>query len=149
MSTEIKFVLMASLALVLTGCGGPSKIQVLGSHQLNVNEKGEPTPVKVRIYKLKDSQKFMQCSFEELWVDDKKALGEDRIEDPLVLSVIPGGQPHEVDLGVPGGDVRFIGVMALISKKPEGEGDGRRAVVAAESANGATFELSGYKIIQN
>jgi hypothetical protein len=39
--------------------------------------------------------------------------------------------------------------MALISKKHEGEGEGRRAVVAAESANGATFELSGYKIIQN
>ena len=149
MSTDMKTVIaMGCLGGLLAGCGGPTKIQVLGSHQLNVNEEGESTVVKVRIYKLKDSQKFMQCTFEDLWVDDRKALGEDRLEDPLLLTVIPGGQPHTVDLGEPGGDLRFFGVMALISKKPEEEGEGRRAVVSAEAADGATFELSGYRIIQ-
>jgi type VI secretion system VasD/TssJ family lipoprotein len=139
---------MGFAAVILSGCGGPSQVGILGSHQLNVNELGESTPVKVRIYKLRDSQKFMQCSFEELWTDDKKALGEDRVEDPINLTVIPGGQQQTVDLGEPGGDVRYFGIMALISKKPEGEADGRRAVVSKDKANSTTFELSGYRINQ-
>jgi type VI secretion system VasD/TssJ family lipoprotein len=146
---EMRKVIAAGfLAALAAGCGGPTKIELLGSHELNVNPEGESTPVKVRVYKLKDSQKFVQCAFEDLWVDDRKALGEDRLEDPLLFTVIPGGQPIPVDLGEPGGDVRFIGIMALISKKPDGEADGRRALIPAEAANGSTFELSGYKILQ-
>ena len=132
---------------LVAGCGGgPSKISLVGAYGLNPDETGQPRPVKARVYKLKDSRRFLESPMEAVWVEDKKTLAEDWIEDPQVLTVIPGDKPEEVGLGELGGDVKFIGVMALISDMPQGE-DTRRVVVPAKEVDGAVFELTGYRVV--
>ncbi len=82
------------LALCTIGCssGGPApkaaepcKLQVLtssiiASPHINPTESGEPRPVQVRLYQLKSDTSLLNSSFEEVWKDDKKALGEDLVK---------------------------------------------------------------------
>jgi type VI secretion system protein VasD len=52
-------------------------LSVVASPRLNPTSDGEPRPVLLRIYQLKDDNALQNTSFDELWKDDKAALGED------------------------------------------------------------------------
>jgi type VI secretion system protein VasD len=53
---------------------------VITSKYINPSENGEPRPVQVRLYQLKSDVSFLNSDFEEVWKDDKKALGEDLVK---------------------------------------------------------------------
>src|SRR6478736_7353034 len=53
---------------------------VITSKYINPSENGEPRPVQVRLYQLKSDVSFLNADFEEIWKDDKKALGADLVK---------------------------------------------------------------------
>ena len=132
---------------VLAGCSQTATMQVRGLVPLNLNDTGESTPVDVRFYQLKDATAFKRATFEKLWTEDEKVLGQDRLAPPKVVSVLPGNptdQPTKVALGELATGTRFIGVMALYAKTDAR--DARTLVLALEEAEKPVIEFSGYGI---
>ena len=130
------------------GCGGPSPLAVRAVVPVNLNAEGESLPVRLRIYELKDRSRFLAASFNDLWLDDRKALGPDRLADPRQVMVQPGkadDEPRRYDLIEVAPGTRFIGVMALYPRP--GEQDERRAVVPLADLGDHVIELSAYQLI--
>lgn len=131
----------------MTGCGGPDPLSVRAVAPVNLNEQGESIAVRLRLYELKDRTAFLAASFNDLWLDDRKALGPDRLADPRTLVVQPGkpdGEPLRYDLIEVASGTRFIGVMALFPKS--GEQDERRAIIPLDQLDDHVIELSGYQL---
>lgn len=96
--TGAKSLLLLALNLVVTvlflACGNTivpikdpdaCKLQVvdmtiLASPRINVTDRGEARPVQVRVYQLASDTRLNNVDFQEMWKDDKKALGEDLIK---------------------------------------------------------------------
>ena len=49
---------------------------VIASPYINPTTEGEPRPVQIRLYQLKTDTRFLNASFEQIWQDDKTALGD-------------------------------------------------------------------------
>ena len=138
--------LLAVLALGV-GCSRSATLQVRGLAPLNLNDAGESTPVDVRIYQLKDDGAFKRATFEKLWTEDEKVLGQDRLAAPRVESVVPGNptdQPKRIALGELESGTRFIGIMALYAKADAR--DTRTLVLPVDDAEDPVIEFSGYGI---
>lgn len=68
------------MAVLLSACGSPAlKIGVSSTADINRNEFDEPLAVVVRIYQLTDTRRFEEATFEELWREDYRALGNDLV----------------------------------------------------------------------
>jgi type VI secretion system VasD/TssJ family lipoprotein len=67
-----------ALAILVSGCASTNDVVLTSSPRLNMGD-GEPHAVKVRIYYLKATEKFLTADFGALWKDDRAALGEERI----------------------------------------------------------------------
>jgi type VI secretion system protein VasD len=136
------------LALILlVGCSSTATLQVRGVAPLNLNDAGESTPVDVRIYQLKDDAAFKRATFEKLWTEDEKVLGQDRLAAPRVESIVPGNatdQPKRIALGELEVGTRFIGIMALYAKTDAR--DARVLVLPISEAEKPVIEFSGYGI---
>lgn len=133
--------------LILSGCGGPAPLYVRAVVPVNLNDQGESLAVRLRLYELKDRAAFLAASFNDLWLDDRKALGADRLADPRTLVVQPGrpdGDPLRYDLIEVASGTRYIGVMALFPQS--GGQDERRAVIALDALDDHVIELSGYRL---
>jgi type VI secretion system VasD/TssJ family lipoprotein len=130
------------LGLLVAGCSGPTRIAVRALAPVNTNAEGESLPVKVRIYALRDDARFRSAQFADLWTRDREALGDDRLQDPKVVVVPPGGEASEplaVELGEFPKDTRFLGILALI---PHADApDRRRAVVASSGVGDQVVEI--------
>lgn len=114
---------------------------------VNLNDEGESLPVRLRLYELKDRSRFLAASFNDLWLDDRKALGPDRLADPRHVVIQPGkpdAEPQRYDLISVAEGTRFIGVMALYPRS--GDPDERRAVIALDDLSDYVIELSGYQL---
>ena len=80
------------------------------SATLNPSESNRPSPVVVRVYKLRSEVRFRAASYDSLYDDDKAALQEDMV-DRTPMTLRPGDQtPVSLLLGP---EVRFIGVAAF------------------------------------
>jgi type VI secretion system VasD/TssJ family lipoprotein len=137
----------AVVLLAIAGCGAPSPLSVRAIAPVNLNEEGESLPVRLRLYELKDRSRFMAASFNDLWLDDRKALGPDRLADPRQVVVPPGkpgDDPRRYNLISVAEGTRFIGVMALYPKS--GEQDERRAVIALDELDDRVIELTGFQL---
>ncbi len=147
LNRAMTLVFFAAVGVVAIGCGGgPLDIRVRGVEPLNVNEKGESTPIDVRIYTLKDNAKFEKALFEDLWTKDKEVLGDNMIGEPKQITINPGkadAQARVEQLGVLPPEVRYIGIMALYSK---GKGEQRHIAVARDQADDYIFEFTEYKV---
>jgi type VI secretion system protein VasD len=55
-------------------------VSILASPAANPTSNGEPRPVVVRIYQLKDDGRLLNASFDQMWHDDKATLGEDLVK---------------------------------------------------------------------
>jgi type VI secretion system VasD/TssJ family lipoprotein len=133
--------------LALAGCGGPPPMSVRAVAPVNLNDEGESLPVRLRIYELRDRSRFMAAAFNDLWLDDRKALGPDRLADPRQVVIAPGkdlAEPRRFELISVAEDTRFIGIMALFPRT--GEQDERRAVVPLDELDDHVIELSGYRL---
>lgn len=129
------------------GCSRTATLQLRGLAPLNLNDTGESTPVDVRIYQLKDDAAFRRATFEKLWTEDEKVLGQDRLAPPRTESVVPGNptdQPKRVALGELEIGTRFIGIMALYAKTDAR--DARTLVLPVNDAEKPVIEFSGYGI---
>jgi len=90
MSTSLYRVLLLASGLGVFACSSSSpapkepekcKQQILSSAiiaspHINPSPEGEPRPVQVRLYQLKTDTKLLNSSFEQVWQDDKTALGD-------------------------------------------------------------------------
>jgi type VI secretion system protein VasD len=54
-------------------------LSVVASDTINPSPEGEPRPVVVRVYQLRDEIALYNSTFDEVWRDDKEALGGDLI----------------------------------------------------------------------
>jgi type VI secretion system VasD/TssJ family lipoprotein len=139
-------VLLGSLAIALSGCG-PLTAHVRGIAPLNPNEHGESTPVDVRFYQLRRSERFRAASVEQLWTAADAALTTDRVCDPVVASVLPGAseaEPSDVDLGRRRSGTEFVGVLALFRRGDAR--DARALVVPVDDLAGAVLDFSGCSV---
>jgi len=75
--------------------GGPcettDQIEIAASNQLNSCDDSGQHAVTLRIYGLKNSDTFRDAGFDQLWDDDLKTLGDDRI-NVVEKTVLPGQQ---------------------------------------------------------
>ena len=86
---------LATGALLLAGCGGPTilpvkegkkceiqvvSLAVVASSLINPTIDGEPRPVQMRIYQLKDDVHLQSATFEQIWKEDQTVLGPDVIK---------------------------------------------------------------------
>jgi type VI secretion system protein VasD len=94
---------LAYLASALVACAGATPqpelpkpcppqtmtISILTSPAVNPTPAGQPRPVVVRIYQLKNDARLYNARFEQIWHDDKNLLGEDLFKVDEV-EVYPG-----------------------------------------------------------
>lgn len=110
------------MGAVTVGCGSGIKdvrVTLLPTGRLNPDESGAPLSVIVRVYQLKNRERFERADFRALWKNDEKVLEGDLLERQEV-TVYPETQTSvELQVDQKKG-VQFLGVMALF-RKPEGE----------------------------
>lgn len=62
------------------------KLEVIASPTVNPNDTGRPSPIRVRIYELKDSASFREADYFSLESDDKVVLAADMLaRDEFIL----------------------------------------------------------------
>jgi type VI secretion system protein VasD len=91
----------------------------LPTDHLNPDESGAPLSVIVRVYQLKDKERFVRAPFRELWKNDDKVLDGDLLERKEVTVYPETKTSVELQVDKKKG-VQYLGVMALF-RKPEGE----------------------------
>lgn len=84
--------LALGLFAAVTSCGGQTilpvkeekkceiqvvSLSVIASPAINPTTEGEPRPVQMRIYQLKDDVKLQAATFEQVWKEDAAVLGQD------------------------------------------------------------------------
>jgi type VI secretion system protein VasD len=106
---------LLSVCVLLTACGSsqpkPDKARMTFVAQPIVNPdiKGRPSPIVVRVYQLKNDDKYTGADFFALFDDDQKVLGPDLVgRDEVELTP---GESREVQFAV-SPDAKFVGVLA-------------------------------------
>ena len=114
--------IMLIMGAVTVGCGSGMKdvrITLLPTDRLNPDESGAPLSVIVRVYQLKNRERFERADFRALWKNDEKVLEGDLLERKEVTVYPETKTSVELQVDQKKG-VQFLGVMALF-RKPEGE----------------------------
>jgi type VI secretion system protein VasD len=85
----------AALLCGVVGCGGSTilpvkegkrcelqivSLSIVASPQINPTIDGEPRPVQLRIYQLKDDVRLQAATFEQIWKEDATVLGPDIVK---------------------------------------------------------------------
>src|SRR4051812_18921324 len=55
-------------------------LRIYASDNINPNERGNPRPVVVRLYQLKNDVKMENATYDEILLKDKEVLGEDNVK---------------------------------------------------------------------
>jgi type VI secretion system protein VasD len=128
------------------GCGNGVKdvrVTLLPTERLNPDESGAPLSVIVRVYQLKNRDKFDRADFRALWKNDEKVLEGDML-DRKEITVYPEKKTSvELQVDQKKG-VQFLGVMALF-RKPEGEL--WREVTSSDVSSWVPFSTPTVKLI--
>lgn len=90
---------------------------VISTQRINLTETGEPRPVQLRIYQLKNDVGFRNSSFDQVWKEDKEKLGEDML-DRQEFPVYPNTR-KEVDFER-NPEAQYI-VAAALFRDPKGK----------------------------
>ena len=153
----------ALCCLLLVGCkltktepkAAPQKVaktvvtmEFRGLPDCNPNDLGEPTPVDVRIYLLRDPVRFQNASFAELWTNDAGTLEVSLVQPAKVVTVLPGkkdqpGEFYKLQLK----SATWVGLMGLFSAEGQQGVEERKLCVSVDEADGAAFEFTGHKIV--
>ncbi|TVR47929.1 MAG: type VI secretion system lipoprotein TssJ [Planctomycetota bacterium] len=102
---------------------------------MHVNAQNESTPVDVRVYQLKIAEPFINAAFEDLWLDDSKALAGSQVGETRVVTIYPAvedASPQRLDAGRLLSDTNYIGIMALFRRA--GNPDQRRLLLTRKQA---------------
>ncbi len=119
--------------IVLTGCsvlsggqkdltlpaGGNLKLTLSADYDLNPNDRGEASPLKIRVYELSAVDLFSQAAFLDLYDQDSATLQDSLIKMHRIPVQYPG-QTTEINLTLSTA-TRFIGVLAEFSRHQEAD----------------------------
>lgn len=122
-------------------------LRVQAAPDLNPNDRGEATPVDVRVYQLDDRVAFTEVPFEELWTSPEK-LGDSALGPPKVFTFEPqpadaAPQAHELKLDP---KAQFLGIMALYAAERKEGLEERKLCVAIDEAAMKVVLLSGHSV---
>lgn len=112
---------------------------------MNPNDRGEPTPLDVRVYQLKDKQAFTEAAFEELWTDATTRLGTALAAEPKVFNFEPqpeGTAPSAYDFKLEP-TTKFLGVMGLFSAERKEGLEERKVVITVDEAATRVIAFTG------
>ena len=116
---------------MLTACGTSKQeleFTLDSTNRLNPSDTGQPVPVVIRIYTLRDSSRFERATFEELWKKDYEYLGEDLLDRKEITLKPKSKQVLEMTVDKEK-EENYFGVMALFRKYQAGQW---RAVIPIE-----------------
>lgn len=103
----------------------------MSTKQLNVNDEGVPLPVIVRVYQLRNKDKFEKARFTALWKNDKETLESDLVERKE-LTLHPEAQiVVELEVEIKKG-VEYIGVLGLF-RRPDN--DASKKIITTDIAH--------------
>ncbi len=140
------FLIMLIMGGVMVGCGSGVKdvrVTLLPTNRLNPDESGGPLSVIVRVYQLKNRERFERADFRALWKNDEKVLEGDLLERKEVTVYPETKTSVELQVDQKKG-VQFLGVMALF-RKPEGEL--WRQVTSSDVSSWIPFKTPTVKLI--
>ena len=114
------FLIILIIGSMTAGCGVRDvRVTLLPAQRLNPDDSGAPLSVIVRLYQLKNRERFERADFRALWKNDEKVLEGDLLERKEVTVYPETKTSVELQVDQKKG-VQFLGVMALF-RKPEGE----------------------------
>jgi type VI secretion system VasD/TssJ family lipoprotein len=122
-------------------------VRLVGSERLNVNDHDESSPVKVRIFKLRNPTRFEQASRRELWRLEaaKEAMGDTLVGEIEERDFAVGDPALSITMQPLDESVHWIGLMVLCFNDKE-EAGSWRCLVRAEEAERFNFRLREYSI---
>jgi type VI secretion system protein VasD len=85
-------------------------LTVVASPRLNSTTDGEPRPVLMRIYQLREDNRLQNADFEQVWKDDKASLGDDVVMRDEIY-VYPESRTNMRFVRNP--EARFVAAAAL------------------------------------
>ena len=77
------FLIILMMGGITVGCGSGIKdvrVTLLPTYRLNPDESGAPLSVVVRVYQLRNRERFDRADFRALWRNDEKELAGDLLE---------------------------------------------------------------------
>ena len=89
----------------------PIRMTLQAAADVNPDAAKRPSPVVVRLYLLKGEGAFNAADFFALYDDEKTALKDDLVARSTEFTLRPG-ESTAVPEFLPGGDARFLGVIA-------------------------------------
>ena len=107
---------------MLAACGSTKQeveFTLHSTNRLNPSDSGQPVPVVVRIYTLRDRGRFDSATFQELWKQDYDYLGDDLLDRKEITLKPDSREPLEFTLDKEK-EENFLGVMALFRKYQTG-----------------------------
>lgn len=138
--------IMLIMGSVTVGCGSGVKdvrVTLLPTNRLNPDESGAPLSVIVRVYQLRNRERFERADFRALWKNDEKVLEGDLLERKEITVYPETKNSVELQIDQKKG-VQFLGIMALF-RKPEGEL--WRQVTSSDVSSWIPFKTPTVKLI--
>jgi type VI secretion system protein VasD len=137
--------LVAMLAALAAGCGGPSiTLAMAGLPNANPDATGRPSPVMLQMYELRSDLMFRQAEMVPLFSDPTGSLGADLIAYDE-MTVLPG-KAYEIEYE-PTPETKFIGVMASF-RRSSGKGPWKVIVpINPEDATKIGIELNSSSLV--
>ncbi len=123
----VNFFFILIISLFLTSCGVtkmfhkknsdmvpavPVTMTVRASSDVNKNLTGDPSPIVVTVYQLKDQLAFNMSNFFTLYQQSKTALSNDLLDSQQIM--LRPGQQQSINMAL-SPDARYIGVVAAYS----------------------------------
>src|SRR5438045_3483909 len=116
-----RWLLLAIASFALSACkGGTTKMARGCDYELellfasgdvmNPGDQGEPLPVDIRIYQLRDRTRMDAAEFQAIWKEDDRVLGSELI-DKKIVTLYPGTSLETRFLPKP--ETLYVGVVAI------------------------------------
>lgn len=149
-------VLVAAVSALAQEAKEPTKLQlkIEAAAQTNPDDSGRPSPVKVRVYELKDSNAFNEADYFSLNSNDKSVLGSDLLaREEFILR--PGeskrierkSHPQTTALGILAGYRDLNSVWRAVHVLPEAPNAGWYRMLLPSNKAELTVQLQPQGIV--
>ncbi len=86
-----------------------TKVAIAATADINPDATGRPSPVVLRVYQLRDGDKFRNADFFALYDDDQKVLGSELLSRQEFMLSPSASQTVDVNVAA---DAKFLGAIA-------------------------------------
>ncbi len=112
----IKSIIGTLLIYVLSACVSPTLyLNFTASQQINTSAQQAQLPLALKLYQLSSPQRFKQADFQELWLQDRHALGDTLLDKTLII--LKPGEKRKLTISKTK-DAKFIGIVAISQHRP-------------------------------